>query len=112
MIMLKHAEVGNIDVSLYVEHAGSPFWLIVTKGREVKSQIFDDRAFAEGAFDRVAMNFSFEHLKEIIGDEARYLRLLTLLNQRLKDSEFLAVVKSAAREPVLARLLEDSEVAA
>jgi hypothetical protein len=77
------------------------------------SKIFDDRAFAEKVFDRIAMHFSFENLKEIVGDEARYLRILTLLNKRLKDSEFLAAVKSStARESALECLLEESELVA
>lgn len=110
MKMLKHAEVGNINLQLHAENAGHPFWLIVTKGREMTSKIFDDRLFAEKAFDHLAFHFACENLKSIIGDEGRYLRLLTLLNKRLKDSEFLAAVKSStAREPVLVRLLKESE---
>jgi hypothetical protein len=113
MIMVQQAEIGNINVQLHAENAGHPFWLIVTKGREIASKIFDDRAFADKAFDRVAMDFSFEHLKEIVGDQDHYLRVLTLLNQRLKESEFLAAVKSSTtRESALECLLEESEAAA
>jgi hypothetical protein len=113
MKMLQCAEVGNISVQLHAENVGHPFWLIVTKGREMTSKIFDDRAFAEKAFDRVAMDFSFEHLKEVVGDQDHYLRILTLLNKQLKDSEFLAAVKnSATREPALECLLEESEALA
>ena len=115
MIMLKHAEVGNVDIQLHAENAGQPFWLIVTKGREMTSKIFDDRAFAEGAFDAVAFQFAYDDLKTVIGDEDRFVRLLAGLNRAQRDADFVALVKAhdeAALEPALLRLLEESEAVA
>jgi len=113
--MLQRAEVGNVDVQLHVENAGQPFWLIVTKGREIVSRIFDSHAEAQGAFEHVAFRFACENLKSIIGDEGRFIRLLEGLNRAQRDADFVALVKAhdeAALEPVLLRLLEQSEAAA
>jgi hypothetical protein len=116
MIMLRNDEVGDIKLALHVEHGGSPFWLTVNRGMkraaEVVTKIFDDRAVAEKAYESVALGLSYDHLRATIGDERRFIRLMDALNVAEKVPAFIAIVKSrdeAAIEPVLLRLLDESD---
>jgi hypothetical protein len=119
MKMLRHAEIDGTSITLQVEHAGYPWWLIANRGTgenaEVWSRIFDNRPEAEKLYDFMAIHFAHDYLKRIIGDEERYLRMLKLLVDLQNDPFFCRAVKDKNErlvESLLGGILEDSEMVA
>jgi hypothetical protein len=118
MQMLKNAEIDGTNITLQVEYAGYPWWLILSRGAgndaEVWSRIFDNRSEAEKLYDFMAMHFAHAHLKRMIGDEERYARLLKLLGDLEDDPFFRQAVRAKNDrlvESLLGGILEQSEEA-
>jgi hypothetical protein len=116
MKMLQHAEIDGTQVTLHVENQGFPWWLVVNRGAgkdaEVWSRIFDNEWEALQLYDFLSLHFAHDHLKKIIGDEARYMRVLKLLATLEEDRFFRQAVRAKNErlvESLLGGILEDSE---
>jgi hypothetical protein len=117
MKMLRHAEIDGTNLTLQVEHKGFPWWLVVNRGAgkdaEVWSKIFDNEWEALKVYDFLGLRFAHDHLRKIIGDEARYVRVLRLLADLEGDPFFRRAVRSKNQErlveSLLAGILEESE---
>jgi hypothetical protein len=114
MRMIQQTEIDGEHITLQVEHAGFPWWLIVHRDKEIWSKIFDSQFEAEQAFERVAMGLAHDHLKRTIGDDARYARVLKLLGALEDDPFFRQAVRAKNDrlvESLLGGILEQSEEA-
>jgi hypothetical protein len=109
MKMLQQAEIDGTNITLQVEHAGYPWWLVVNRGAgknaEVWSRIFDNRPEAEKVYDFLATRFAHDYLKKVIGDDERYVRLLKLLVNLQNDPFFCRAVKAKNQERLIESLL-------
>jgi hypothetical protein len=108
LVVFREKEINGLKLALAVEHSGSPFWLIATRGikrnAEVFRRIYDERVEAERAYNYVAVRLAFDRLREVIGDDDVFVRLLKGLRRAEQDPAFIALVTSDDDAALTARL--------
>jgi hypothetical protein len=115
--MLRQIEIDGMNFVLQVERKGWPWWLIVNRGAgetaECWSKIFDNEWEAVKVYDFLGLRFAHDYLRKIIGDEARFVRVLRLLADLEGDPFFRQAVRSKNQErlveSLLGGILEESE---
>jgi hypothetical protein len=117
MKMLRHTEIDGTNITLQVEHAGYPWWLIASRGAgkdgECWSKIFDNQPEAEKVYDVLALRFAHDYLKRVINDDDRFARMMRLLADLESDPFFCRAIKAGNQgrliESLLSGILEESE---